>query len=126
MPQPLSIFPKTEDQSINFRLWVGVLIPPIAAGINTLVAYMVSNYACGIHSRLLVVLVNFLTFGLCAGSILVVLPLRSRIERAAKASSPLLHTRRLLLHLNYWFTTGFLLFILAGTISTFVLRPCDL
>jgi hypothetical protein len=46
MPTPLSIFPGDEDESINLRLWIGIVLPPIAGGINTLVGYMVSNYDC--------------------------------------------------------------------------------
>jgi hypothetical protein len=127
MPQPLSILPTTEEQSLNFRLWMGVLLPPFAGGVNTVVGYMVSNYSCSIHNRHLVLLVNLVTLGLCGASVLLSAPLRARIEQAANNSSrSLLDTRRLLLHLSYWFSVGFSLFILAGTISTFLLRPCDL
>ena len=125
MPQPLSILPTTEDQSLNFRLWAAVLLPPFAGGVNTLVAYMVSNYACSIHNRHLALLVNIVTLALCASSILVSLPLRSRLDKAAD-DSPLLCTRRMLLRLSYWFAAGFSLFILAGTASTVILKPCDL
>jgi hypothetical protein len=104
MPHPLSIFPKNEDQSLNFRFWTGVLLPPLAGGVNTLVAYMVSNYACSVHNRHLVF-----------------------VEQAADDSTQTLrNTRRLLLALSYWFAAGFSLFILAGTVSTFLLHPRDL
>jgi hypothetical protein len=127
MPHPLSIFPKTEDQSLNFRLWTGVLLPPLAGGVNTLVAYMVSSYACSVHNRHLVFVVNLVTLGLCGVSILISRPLHSQIELAADDSTQTLrNTRRLLLALSYWFAAGFSLFILAGTVSTFLLHPCDL
>ncbi len=54
MPRPTSIFPGNEDEGINFRLWLGVLLPRVAGGINTLVGYMVSNYDCNVHNRHLV------------------------------------------------------------------------
>jgi len=41
-------------------------------------------------------------------------------------SESLLRTRRFMMHLGIWFTAGFLLFILAGTTSTFLLHSCDL
>ena len=126
MPQPLSILPTTEAQSLNFRLWAAVLLPPFAGGVNTLVAYMVSNYACSTHNRHLVLLVNIATLALCVSSILLSLPLRSRLDKAADDSQTLLCTRRMLLRLSYWFAAGFSLFILAGTASTVILKPCDL
>lgn len=89
MPHPLSIFPKSEDQSLNFRLWTGVLLPPLAGGVNTLVAYMVSNYACSVHNRHLVFVVNLVTLGLCGISILISRPLHSQIEQTADDSTDL-------------------------------------
>jgi hypothetical protein len=65
MPTPVSIVPSDEDQGINFRLWLGILLPPLAGGINTLVGYMVSNYDCNVHNRRLVLLVNVLSLLLC-------------------------------------------------------------
>jgi hypothetical protein len=127
MPQPLSIFPGTENESLNFKLWLGVLLPPVAGGLNTVVGYMVSNYSCNLHNRHLVMLVNAITFGLCIIAAVTTTSVRARVEHPTDDLSPsLLHTRRLLLYLGYWFAAGFALFILAGTVSTFVLRPCDL
>ncbi|MEG9437900.1 hypothetical protein JAO29_17265 [Edaphobacter sp. HDX4] len=127
MPQPFSIFPGTENESLNFKLWLGVLLPPVAGGLNTVVGYMVSNYSCNVHNRHLVMLVNAIAFGLCVIAAITTTSVRTRVEQPTDDLSPsLLHTRRLLLYLGYWFAAGFALFILAGTISTFILRPCDL
>ena len=65
MPTPVNIFPGDEDEGINFRLWLGILLPPFAGGINTLVGYMVSNYDCNVHNRHLVLVVNVVSVLLC-------------------------------------------------------------
>jgi len=127
MPIPVSIFPDNEDEGINFRLWLGILLPPVAGGINTLVGYMVSNYDCNVHNRRLVFLVNVVSAVLCVAAGIVSYSTRQRFEsRADDRSESLLHSRRFMMWLGLAFTIGFLLFIAAGTTSTLILRPCDL
>lgn len=127
MPTPVSIFPGDEDAGINFRLWVGVLLPPFAGGINTLVGYMVSNYDCNVHNRHLVLLVNILSALLCVIAGITCYSTRRKFEaRVDDGGESLLHTRRFMMFLGLAFTAGFLLFIAAGTTSTFLLHPCDL
>ncbi len=127
MPTPVSIFPGDEDEGINFRLWLGVLLPPLAGGVNTLVGYMVSNYDCNVHNCHLVLLTNVLSALLCLIAGITSFSTRRKIEdRADDGSESLLHTRRFIMRLGLWFAAGFLVFICAGTISTFLLHPCDL
>jgi MFS family permease len=127
MPTPVGIFPSTEDQSINFRLWVGILLPPIAGGINTVIGYMVSNYDCNVHNRRLVFLVNVVSALLCVIAAVASLSTRLKFEqRTDDESRSLLHSRRFMMRLGLVSAAGFLLFIFAGTLSTFLLHPCDL
>jgi MFS family permease len=127
MPTPISIFPSTEDQGINFRLWAGILLPPIAGGLNTVVGYMVSNYDCNVHNRRLVFVVNVVCALLCVIAAMASLSTRRKFEeRVDDESQSLLHSRRFMMRLGLTSAGGFLLFIIAGTLSTFLLHPCDL
>src|SRR3954453_1213319 len=109
MPTPVSIFPGNEDEGINFRLWLGILLPPIAGGFNTAVGYMVSNYDCNVHNRHLVLLVNFVSALLCITAGLISYSTRRSFERSDDDSSEsLLHARRFMLQLGLAFTVGFL------------------
>lgn len=127
MPTPVSILPAHEDESVNFRLWIGLLLPPTAAGINTVVGYMVSNYDCNVHNRHLVLLVNVLSALLCGMAALSSLSARRMYKRRADGGSlSLLHSRQFMFRLGVCFAAGCLLLITAGTLSTFLLRPCDL
>lgn len=127
MPKPTNIFPGDEDEGINFRLWLGVLLPPVAGGIDTVVGYIVSNYDCNVHNRHLVLTVNLLSALLCIAGGLSAMSTRRRIEQKADDSSEsLLRSRQFMMQLGLWFTAGFLILIFAGTLSTFLLHPCDL
>src|SRR3954453_8220783 len=112
MPTPVSIFPGNEDEGINFRLWLGILLPPIAGGFNTAVGYMVSNYDCNVHNRHLVLLVNVVSAFLCIIAGAVSFSTKGRFEnRNDDVSESLLHTRRFMMCLGVVFTAGFLLFV---------------
>lgn len=127
MPTPLGIFPSTEDEGLNLRLWGGLLLPPIAGGVNTIVGYIVSNYDCNVHNRHLVFLVNVLCLSCCGLGALLVLKTKKRIETEFDAPSTDLRTTRLFLRkLALWFAAGFSLLVIAGTFATTLMGACDL
>ncbi len=127
MPTPVGIFSAGEDESTDLRLWIGMLLPPVAGGVNTLVAYMVSNYDCNVHNRRLVFLVNVLSALLCVLAGAAAYSVRVKIrDRAGVTSESLTHTRHFMMWLGLCLAAGFLLFICAGTLSTLLLGPCDL
>jgi hypothetical protein len=121
-------------QSIDLRLWAGVLLAPFAGGINTLVGYMVSNYDCNVHSRSLVLLVNAAAFLLCALAFFLSFSAR-RSLRAGPSDEALTNaptenlpsqSREFMAYLGFGLSAGFALFIFAGTLSSLFLGPCDL
>lgn len=127
MPSPFGVWPKTEDEILNLRLWTGVLLPPLAAGVNVVVGYIVSNYDCNVHNRRLVFTVNIICLLLCVISSLLVLNIRERIESECDDPSESLRVTRLFLRrLALWFSAGFALLVIAGLISTLTLGACDL
>ena len=127
MPHPLELIPTSEDQGLNLRLWSGVLLPPLAAGINVVVGYMVSNYACNVHNRRSVLVVNIACLFLCLIAAWLVAGLRKRIATEADDLSKALRVTRLFLRsLALWFSAGFGLLIVAGMVSTLTLGACDL
>ncbi|HZY63491.1 MAG TPA: hypothetical protein VFE38_13305 [Edaphobacter sp.] len=129
-------------RSIDVRLWGGILLAPFAGGINTMVGYMVSNYDCNVHNRSLVLLVNLLAFVLCGFAFFLSFSANTSLDPYRKPepspeSGPQnfdpanlerlpSQSRVFMVHLGYWLSAGFALFILAGTLSTLLLGPCDL
>src|SRR4051794_39741511 len=112
MPTPVGIFPDNENEALNFRLWLGMLLPPLAGGINTVVGYMVSNYDCNVQNRRLVFLVNVLAALVCIAGGLISYSTRSTIEaRLDDASESLLHSRRFMMWVGLSFAAGFFIFI---------------
>lgn len=129
-------------QSIDIRLWAGILLAPFAGGVNTLVGYMVSNYDCNVHNRLLVLLVNVLAFLLCclafflSYSASASLPSSREPEPLAESAPQNFdpanleklpsQSRVFMVHLGYGLSVGFALLVIAGTLSTLLLGACDL
>lgn len=127
MPSPLGVFPKSEDEGLNLRLWVAVLLPPIAGGVNVVVGYIVSNYACNVHNRHLVFLVDALCFAACGISARIASGTRRQIETKFDDPSTSLRATRLFLRkLALCLAAGFTLLTLAATFSTALLGACDL
>lgn len=127
MPTPLGILPSTEDEGLNARLWAGLLLPPVAGGINTVVGYIVSNYDCNVHNRHLVLLVNLLCLSCCGFAALLVVKTRKRIETEFDDPSKGLRTTRIFLRaLALWFAAGFSVLVIAGTFATTLMGACDL
>jgi hypothetical protein len=127
VPSPWAIFPTSEDEGLNLRLWAGLLLPPLAGGINTVVGYMVSNYDCNVHNRHLVLLVNLLCLMLCGVSALLVFSMKDRIETERDDPSKDLRATRLFLRkLSLWFSGGFALLVIAGCFATMLMGACDL
>lgn len=121
-------------QSIDLRLWAGVLLAPFAGGVNTLVGYMVSNYDCNVHSRSLVLLVNAAAFLLCALAFFLSFSARRSLRTGPSAealtNAPIENlpsqSREFMAYLGFGLSAGFALFVFAGTLSSLFLGPCDL
>ncbi|WP_263418636.1 hypothetical protein [Terriglobus albidus] len=127
MPSPVNILRHSEDEGLNLRLWTGMLLPPLAGGVNIVVGYIVSTYDCNVHNRHLVMLVNVLSLGVCGLAALMLSPTRARIEAGSDDPPVTLRSSRLFLRcLGLWFAAGFALLGLAGTLSTLILGACDL
>src|SRR2546423_3977505 len=97
MPNPIAILHNSEDESLNLRLWTGMLLPPLAGGANVIVGYIVSTYDCNVHNRHLVILVNVLSLAVCGFAALVLSPTRPRIESGSDDATVTLRSSRLFL-----------------------------
>lgn len=140
--QEVTNIPASPWQSIDIRLWGGILLAPFAGGVNTLVGYMVSNYDCNVHNRSLVLLVNVLAFLLCCLAFFLSYSTSASL-RSSGEPEPLAESapqnfdpasleqlpsqsRVFMLHLGYGLSVGFALLVIAGTLSTLLLGACDL
>lgn len=129
-------------QSIDIRLWAGILLAPFAGGVNTLVGYMVSNYDCNVHNRSLVLMVNVLAFLLCGVAFFLSFSASASLRSEREAEPPPesapqdfdpanlerlpSQSRVFMVHLGYGLSIGFALLVFAGTLSTLLLGACDL
>jgi hypothetical protein len=109
---------------VDRRLWFGFLLGPTAAGINTIVGYTVSHYACAQNHKLTLYIVTAVDLLLCLGGIILATSTRSVL--ADGDDKPVRHERR-----NFLFAMaiGMCLFAalltVAGTLAVVILHPCD-
>ncbi len=110
--------------SVDHRLWYGLLLGPFAAGINTIVGFTVSHYACAAHHKATLFLVTTVDLLLCAGGVLLAASTRSTL--AAGGDKPLHQQRReFLLHIAIGLCLFCALLTIAGTLAVIILQPCD-
>ncbi len=113
-----------EWSSVDRRLWFGFLLGPFAAGVNTIVGYIVAHYACETNHKTTLYLVTIVDLLLCICGALLANSTRPKlVEGGDKA---LHHERRkFLLHMAIAMCSLCLLITIAGTLAVIVLEPCD-
>ena len=108
----------------DFALWATILVPLHAAGINTIVGFMVAHHACNVDKKgaLLAVPIIDLVLALGAGALAAML--RGRFQRADDVQP--LDGRRLFMANFGLLVSGLCtLIILAGLLATVIVSPCD-
>jgi hypothetical protein len=110
--------------SVDRRLWFGFLLGPAAAGINTIVGYTVSHYACAQNHKLTLYIVTAVDLLLCLGGIMLATSARSAL--AEGSDKPVHHERRsFLLAMAIGMCLFAALLTVAGTLAVAILHPCD-
>lgn len=108
----------------DFALWAAILIPLHAAGINTIVGFMVAHHACNVDKKgaLLSVSIIDLLLTLASGALAWVL--RGRFLRADDVQ-PVDGRRLFMAHLGLLVAGLCTLIIIGGLLATVILSPCD-
>ena len=108
----------------DFALWAAILIPLHAAGINTIVGFIVAHHACNVDKKgaLLSVSIIDLLLTLASGALAWVL--RGRFLRADDVQ-PVDGRRLFMAHLGLLVAGLCTLIIIGGLLATVILSPCD-
>lgn len=119
-PRPKPVSARWNDVA----LWVALLLPLHAAGINTIVGYMVAHHACNVNKKgaLLIVPIVDLILAIASGALAAIM--RAKYRRAEDAHP--LDGRRLFMANMALLVTGLCtLLIIGGLLATIVVSPCD-
>lgn len=108
----------------DLALWAAILVPLHAAGINTIVGFMVAHHACNVDKKgaLMSVSIIDLLLTLAAGALAWLL--RGRFMRADDVQ-PLDGRRLFMAHLGLLVAGLCTLIIVSGLLASVILSPCD-
>lgn len=117
--------PKTAaDRRTELALWAAVLVPLHAAGINTIVGFIVAHHACNVDKKGALLVVPTIDLLLAVGSAVLAAMLRGRFQRADDVQPE--NGRRLFMaNLGLLLSALCALIILGGLAATVILSPCD-
>lgn len=112
------------SRGADVALWVGILLPLHAAGLNTIVGYMVAHHTCNANRKTSLVMVSIVDLVLAIASAVLANGLRSRFQGAVD-EQPEDGRRLFMANLGLLVSGLCSLIILAGLIATVTLNPCD-
>ena len=119
-PPPKSPAARRDDAA----LWAVILVPLHAAGINTIVGYMVAHHACNVDKKGALLTVSVVDLLLAIGSGVLAAKMRTRFLRADDLQPE--DGRRLFMANIGLLVSGLcLLIVVAGLLASVMLSPCD-
>jgi hypothetical protein len=108
----------------DFALWAAILVPLHAAGINTIVGYIVAHHACNVEKKGALLTVPIIDLLLALGGGALALILRARFQRADDVQPE--DGRRLFMANFGLLVSGLcILIIVGGLLASVILSPCD-
>jgi hypothetical protein len=121
---PQQAIEQPRSRGVDVALWVGILLPLHAAGLNTIVGYIVAHHTCNANRKTSLVVVSVVDLVLAIGGGVMAAGLRSRFQNAEDEEP---HDGRRLFMANLGLMIAGLcaLLILGGLIATLTLSPCD-
>jgi hypothetical protein len=108
----------------DFALWAAILVPLHAAGINTIVGFMVAHHACNVDKKSALLTVSIIDLLLAIGSGALAAALRGRFHQASDLQPE--EGRRLFMANFGLLVSGLcVLIIVGGLLASLIVSPCD-
>ena len=119
-PPPKSPAARRDDVA----LWAAILVPLHAAGINTVVGYIVAHHACNVDKKGALLTVSVIDLLLTVGAGILAGMMRTRFQKADELQPE--DGRRLFMANLGLLVSGFcVLIIVAGLLASVIISPCD-
>jgi hypothetical protein len=116
--------PTPEQKRMDALVWTGILLGPLAMGVNTIVGFTVAHWTCDTNQKRFSYLVSAIDFVLC----LLAFVLSSAIYRQtrdAEEEMPLDGRRVFMARLGMLLAILSTLLVIAGTLAVITIHPCD-
>lgn len=124
MPEALVHKPSPAELRLDRQLVAGLLISPFALLANTIVGYTVSHWVCVVNHKRTDYLVCAIDLCLCLAAAWLSFDGLRKLPRADE-TQPERGRRRFLAILGLSLAAFSIVVVLAGTIATLTLNPCD-
>ena len=125
MPDPR---PMTEPASAGKRsdawLWTGLLLGPVAMGINTVVGYTAAHWTADTAQKTPTFLISVIDFCLCLLAFLISLAMHRQFQDAHD-DAPIDGRRQFMAKLAMALSLLSALLVVAGTLALILLHPTD-
>jgi len=125
MRDPLTHTPAApEEKRSDALLWTGLLLCPLAMGINTIVGFTVAHWTCDTNQKKFSYLVSAIDLVLCICAFLISFALYRKYGEA-NDEIPIDGRRAFMAKLSMLLSVLATLLVIAGTLAVFTLYPCD-
>jgi hypothetical protein len=114
----------TADARLDVLLWIGLLLGPSAAMVNTIVGYTVAHWVCDVNHKTGAFVVNGIDLLLCLAALMMNSGFGRRFA-AADDTMPAAGRRSFMAQLALLLSAISTLVVIAQTLAVLTLRPCD-
>ena len=108
----------------DVALWVALLLPLHAAGINTIVGYIVAHHACNVNKKGALLIVSIVDLVLALASAALASTMRIKYGRV-EDNHPFDGRRLFMANIALLVSGLCTLLIVGGLLATIVVGPCD-
>src|SRR3954447_14828898 len=116
--------PAPEEKRDDALLWLGLLLCPLAMGVNTIVGFTVAHWTCDTNQKKFSYLVSGIDLALCICAFLISFALYRRHSDASD-EIPIDGRRVFMAKVSMLLSLLATLLVIAGTLAVFALHPCD-
>lgn len=124
MRDPMSPVEPAAEKRADAWLWTGLLLGPVAMGINTIVGFTVAHWTTDTAQKKFSYLVSAIDFFLCIVAFVISLSMHRRVQ-AMDDGLPIDGRRQFMAKLAMLLSVLSALLVIGGTIAVITLHPTD-
>ena len=114
----------SEERRLDSKLWTGILLGPLAAGINTIVGFTVAHWINDVGRKRAGFLVSAIDFALCIVAGLLATSVYRQLPDA-EDTQPELGRRSFMAKMGLILSALSGIIVVAGTLALIILGPSD-
>jgi hypothetical protein len=113
-----------EERRLDRKLWIGILLGPFAAGVNTIVGFTVAHWINDVGRKRAGFLVSAIDFALCIVAALIAASVYRQLPDADD-TQPEVGRKSFMAKMGLILSVLSAMIVLAGTLALIILGPSD-